>query len=64
MTPVDTVDGCFKSVACGWAFARPVRKVHYNLVITGLPIAGRGSDLAGTDVRTLVSDRMAVMRFC
>ena len=52
------------SVACGWAFARPVRKVYYNLVITGLSIAGRGSDLSGTGVRTLVSDRMAFMRVC
>jgi high-affinity nickel-transport protein len=26
------------SVAYGWAFARPVRKVYYNLVITGLSI--------------------------
>ena len=25
--------------AYGWAFARPVRKVYYNLVITGLSIA-------------------------
>lgn len=24
--------------AYGWAFARPVRKVHYNLVVTGLSI--------------------------
>jgi hypothetical protein len=64
MTLFDTMDGCFKSVACGWAFARPVRKVYYNLVITGLPIAGRGSDLSGTGVRTLVSDRMAAMRVC
>ena len=47
------------SAACGWAFTRPVRKVSYNLVITGLSIAGRDSDLSGTDVRTLVSDRLA-----
>jgi len=24
--------------AYGWAFARPVRKVYYNLVVTGLSI--------------------------
>jgi high-affinity nickel-transport protein len=34
----DTLDGCFMSFAYGWAFARPVRKVYYNLVITGLSI--------------------------
>src|ERR1700729_4048622 len=34
----DTLDGCFMNVAYGWAVARPVRKVCYNLVITGLSI--------------------------
>jgi nickel/cobalt transporter (NiCoT) family protein len=34
----DTLDGAFMNVAYGWAFARPVRKVYYNLVITGLSI--------------------------
>jgi nickel/cobalt transporter (NiCoT) family protein len=35
----DSLDGCFMNFAYGWAFARPVRKVYYNLVITGLSIA-------------------------
>ncbi|WP_052441024.1 HoxN/HupN/NixA family nickel/cobalt transporter [Streptacidiphilus anmyonensis] len=35
----DTFDGFFMNFAYGWAFARPVRKVYYNLVITGLSIA-------------------------
>jgi high-affinity nickel-transport protein len=39
MTLFDTIDGCFMNFAYGWAFARPVRKVYYNLVITGLSIA-------------------------
>jgi high-affinity nickel-transport protein len=39
MTLFDTLDGCFMNFAYGWAFARPVRKVYYNLVITGLSIA-------------------------
>ena len=34
----DTLDGVFMNFAYGWAFARPVRKVYYNLVITGLSI--------------------------
>ncbi len=34
----DTLDGTFMNFAYGWAFARPVRKVYYNLVITGLSI--------------------------
>ncbi len=39
MTLFDTLDGCFMNFAYGWASARPVRKVYYNLVITGLSIA-------------------------
>ncbi|MHB1582220.1 MAG: HoxN/HupN/NixA family nickel/cobalt transporter [Acidimicrobiales bacterium] len=34
----DTLDGCFMNFAYGWAFAKPVRKVYYNLVITSLSI--------------------------
>jgi len=39
MTLFDTIDGCFMNFAYGWAFARPMRKIYYNLVITGLSIA-------------------------
>jgi high-affinity nickel-transport protein len=35
----DTIDGTFMNFAYDWAFARPVRKVFYNLTITGLSIA-------------------------
>jgi nickel/cobalt transporter (NiCoT) family protein len=34
----DTVDGCFMNFAYDWAFARPIRKVFYNLTITGLSV--------------------------
>jgi high-affinity nickel-transport protein len=39
MTLMDTLDGCFMNVAYGWAFFNPVRKVFYNLAITGLSVA-------------------------
>jgi high-affinity nickel-transport protein len=39
MTLWDSLDGLFMSFAYGWAFARPVRKLYYNLTITGLSIA-------------------------
>jgi high-affinity nickel-transport protein len=39
MSLLDTVDGLFMNFAYGWAFARPVRKVYYNIVITGLSVA-------------------------
>jgi high-affinity nickel-transport protein len=39
MTLFDTLDGAFMNFAYGWAFAEPVRKVFYNLAITGLSVA-------------------------
>jgi high-affinity nickel-transport protein len=39
MSLLDTIDGCFMNFAYGWAFSRPVRKVYYNLTITGLSVA-------------------------
>jgi nickel/cobalt transporter (NiCoT) family protein len=34
----DTLDGCFMNFAYDWAFSKPVRKVYYNLTITGLSV--------------------------
>nr|WP_236650364.1 HoxN/HupN/NixA family nickel/cobalt transporter [Kutzneria albida] len=39
MTLLDTLDGTFMNFAYQWAFANPVRKVYYNIVITGLSVA-------------------------
>jgi len=39
MTLMDTSDGLFMNLAYGWAFFNPVRKVYYNLAITGLSVA-------------------------
>ena len=39
MSLLDTLDGCFMNFAYGWAFFNPVRKIYYNLAITGLSIA-------------------------
>jgi nickel/cobalt transporter (NiCoT) family protein len=38
MSLMDTSDGLFMNVAYGWAFFNPVRKVFYNLAITGLSV--------------------------
>ncbi|MHB1583920.1 MAG: Nickel transporter NicT [Acidimicrobiales bacterium] len=38
MSTFDTIDGCFMNFAYGWAFARPIRKVYYNITITGLSV--------------------------
>jgi high-affinity nickel-transport protein len=39
MSLLDTIDGCFMNFAYGWAFSKPVRKVYYNITITGLSVA-------------------------
>jgi high-affinity nickel-transport protein len=39
MSMFDTADGCFMNFAYGWAFAKPVRKIFYNLTITALSVA-------------------------
>jgi len=39
MSLMDTADGLFMTVAYDWAFAKPVRKIYYNLTITGLSVA-------------------------
>jgi len=38
MSLFDTLDGCFMNFAYDWAFAKPIRKVYYNLTITGLSV--------------------------
>jgi nickel/cobalt transporter (NiCoT) family protein len=38
MCLMDTADGMFMSVAYGWAFSNPLRKVFYNLSITGISV--------------------------
>ncbi|ORA13619.1 Nickel transporter NicT [Mycobacterium asiaticum] len=38
MCLLDTVDGSFMNFAYGWAFSNPVRKIYYNIAITGLSV--------------------------
>src|SRR3954467_2277390 len=39
MSLFDTIDGAFMNFAYGWAFSKPVRKIFYNITITGLSVA-------------------------
>jgi high-affinity nickel-transport protein len=39
MSLLDTIDGAFMNFAYGWAFSQPVRKIFYNITITGLSVA-------------------------
>ena len=38
MSLLDTIDGAFMNFAYGWAFAKPVRKLFYNITITSLSV--------------------------
>ena len=38
MSLFDTIDGAFMNFAYGWAFSKPVRKIYYNMAITGLSV--------------------------
>lgn len=39
MCLMDTADGAFMAQAYDWAFSNPIRKVYYNLTVTGLSVA-------------------------
>jgi nickel/cobalt transporter (NiCoT) family protein len=39
MCLLDTIDGSFMNFAYGWALSNPVRKIYYNITITGLSVA-------------------------
>jgi nickel/cobalt transporter (NiCoT) family protein len=39
MSLLDTIDGAFMNFAYGWAFSKPVRKLYYNMTVTGLSVA-------------------------
>jgi high-affinity nickel-transport protein len=38
MCMMDTADGVFMNAAYGWAFAKPIRKIFYNITITTISI--------------------------
>jgi high-affinity nickel-transport protein len=38
MSLLDGIDGVFMNFAYGWAFFNPIRKVYYNITITGLSV--------------------------
>ncbi|MFI1797584.1 HoxN/HupN/NixA family nickel/cobalt transporter [Streptomyces sp. NPDC020379] len=59
MSLFDTLDGTFMNFAYQWAFSNPVRKVYYNLTITGLSIAV--AFLIGTiELVTVLHDKLGM----
>src|SRR6476660_7510081 len=56
MSLLDAIDGAFMNFAYGWAFARPVRKVFYNLTITWLSVVV-ALVLGTTELMSVLADK-------
>ncbi|MGW6131689.1 HoxN/HupN/NixA family nickel/cobalt transporter [Cellulomonas sp. NPDC055163] len=56
MSLLDTADGCFMSVAYGWALDRPVRTVRYSIVVTALSVVV-ALGIGGVEVAQIVGER-------
>ena len=59
MSLLDSIDGCFMNFAYGWAFSKPVRKVYYNITITGLSVAV-ALIIGGIEVLGLLTDKLGI----
>ncbi len=59
MALFDSLDGSFMSFAYDWAFAGPVRKIYYNLVITGLSVAV-ALLIGGQEILSIFAERLEV----
>ena len=59
MSLLDTIDGSFMNFAYGWAFSKPVRKVYYNITITGLSVAV-ALVIGGTELISILADKTGV----
>jgi len=59
MSLLDSIDGCFMNFAYGWAFSKPVRKVYYNLTITGLSVAV-ALIIGGIEIISILADRLDI----
>jgi high-affinity nickel-transport protein len=59
MSLLDTIDGCFMNFAYGWAFSKPVRKVYYNIAITGLSVAV-ALIIGGIEIVSIFTDKLNI----
>ncbi len=59
MSLLDTIDGSFMNFAYGWAFSQPVRKVYYNIIITGLSV-GTAMFIGGMELAQVVSAQLGL----
>jgi high-affinity nickel-transport protein len=57
MSLVDSADGVLMCGAYGWAFANPLRKVFYNLTVTGLSVVV-ALFIGTVELTSIVTDRV------
>jgi high-affinity nickel-transport protein len=57
MSLLDTIDGSFMNFAYGWAFSKPVRKVYYNIIITGLSV-GVALFVGGLEICQVIAEQL------
>ena len=62
MSLLDTIDGSFMNFAYGWAFSKPVRKVYYNIIITGLSVAV-ALFVGGLEICQVISEQLNLTGF-
>jgi high-affinity nickel-transport protein len=59
MALFDTIDGAFMNFAYGWAFAQPLRKIFYNIAVTGLSVAVALA-IGSIELLTVLADRLGL----
>lgn len=59
MSLFDTADGVAMRYAYGWAFARPSRKIFYNLTITSLSVAV-ALGIGGIELLSILTDKTGI----
>jgi nickel/cobalt transporter (NiCoT) family protein len=59
MTLVDTTDSILMLGAYGWAFVKPIRKLYYNLTITGVSVVV-AVIVGGLEMLNLVGDQLGL----
>src|SRR5450432_2051077 len=57
MCVVDTLDGILMLGAYGWAFVHPIRKLYYNMTITGVSVL-IALIVGGIEVLNIIGDQM------
>lgn len=55
----DTIDGTFMNFAYGWAFSNPVRKVFYNITLTGISVAFAFA-IGGAQLLQVATERLSL----